>query len=180
MDVFDLPIPALALAASLPPISALLLIDTRRPYISRYALCVLSYLVVCCLIQLGYAFETALSILTQVPHYYSVTAREWWLLLVRTEFALSNLSIAISVSSIVGFVLLLGKDQRARTANTLRTAFVSFVIFDIFVGIETGFTFVQYIHNLVFDFLGAVLLSTFAPFFVSRIIPPAVKKQVLV
>jgi len=101
-------------------------------------------------------------------------------LLVRTEFALSNLSIAISVSSIVGFVLLLGKDQRARTANTLRTAFVSFVIFDIFVGIETGFTFVQYIHNLVFDFLGAVLLSTFAPFFVSRIIPPAVKKQVLV
>jgi hypothetical protein len=177
MDLSYLPVPALALAATLPAISALLLIDTRRPYVSRYALCVLSYVLVCCLIQLGYAFESALSILTQVPHYYSVTAREWWLLLARTEFDLPNLSITISVSCIVCFVLLLGRDQRARSANTLRSAFVSFVIFDIFVGIETGYTFAHYIYDVVFDFVGAVVLSTFAPFFVNRIIPATAKKD---
>ena len=86
---------------------------------------------------------------------------------------LQMLAALIINSSVVSCVLLLGDDARERASNTFRAAFITLTAFDIFVGIERGYGGAEYLQSIVFNFVGALLLGVFAPFFVGRVYPAA-------
>ena len=180
MQIPDFAASAIILVIALPLISALLLKDKRGGYLFRYLRCLAVYLLVWTVVLVGYVFQSALSDFIERGHPYSnihLGPIDWinWLFI--NEFERHNASIYTITSCITSFALLAGKDARSRAAYTLRCAFIGFVVFDIFIGIETAADVSMYVLYIVLDFVGAFLLSVSAPFLADRIIPVSLRPK---
>jgi hypothetical protein len=167
VESFDLRIPALILAIMLPVISAVQLGRERGVFVLRYVRCLIAYFFVWVFLALGYAFQSAILPLPadEWPFFFTFSTLDKIVLSIRGEYQdLGNLTVVALAASIVTFCLLMGKDRRSRSVNTLRTAFVTLVTLDVLVGMIVGYDVSKYILNIVLDFAGAFLLGIFAPY----------------
>jgi len=159
-------------AAVLPFLSALLLRKENGRYPIRYLRCLAAYFVVWVLVSTGYLFQGSLPSPARSVAYSNVSWWEFARLMVISEYLeRSNLASSILAACVICFTLLTGDNQRLRSTNTFRAAFVAFMTLDVLLAMEAGHTGTNYIYNGAFNLFGAFLLSVFAPFFVARLIP---------
>ena len=162
IDFGVLKFPSLMLAVLMPAMAAFLL-GGRSKYILKLLLVIAANIMIFVMVSIGYAFQTFVTT-TSGLHYYVLP------LMIRVQRAVVSsvtpagyLYIIMMVSAIICVAVTLAPTRRRRATISLRSAFLCFMAFDIFMGVETNQSTPGYLFNIAFDIVGAGLLAIVLP-----------------
>jgi hypothetical protein len=142
----------------------------------RYVRCLVAYVIAIALAEFGYVFQGLVTDAVRTRNFYSGW---YWISEVFREYEyFAGFEEIVLVGCIIACAVLFARNARSRVVTGFRTAFVTYMSFDILNGMTTGYTMEQYIMCVAFNFVGSFFFGAACAFCFNRVVPlPAVRSQ---